>query len=143
MHIPSFLLMADASTLFIVLEVLAGVFTIIFWILFFFVPNSVQSSNERCYMVFQRSFVAADLWMSIAFFLSAYYLYHHETAGILWGIVAGGTFVFLGLMDVLYNIENGMYKHINSGMFFEILINLVSLIFGGYTIHYTWKLLIR
>ncbi len=143
MHIPGFLPLATASMTFIVLEVLAGVFTIIFWILFFFVPNSVQSSNERCYMVFQRSFVAADLWMSIAFFLSAHYLYHHETAGVLWGIVAGGTFVFLGLMDVLYNIENGMYKNMNTGMFFEVLINLVSIGFGSFTIHYTWRLLIR
>jgi hypothetical protein len=134
---------ANASTVFIVLEVLAGVFTIIFWILFFFVPGSVQSTDEKCYMVFQKSFVAADLWMSVAFFLSAYFLYHHEAVGVMWGIVAGGTFVFLGLMDVLYNIENGMYKHINSGMFFEILINLVSIIFGSYTINYTWKLLIR
>lgn len=131
----------NASTLFVVLEVLVGVLTIIFWILFLFVPNSVQSSNERCYMVFQKSFIAADLWMSIAFFLSAYYLYHHNPVGVLWGIVAGGTFVFLGLMDILYNIENGMYKHINTGMFFEILINLVSIIFGAYTIFYTWHLL--
>ncbi len=131
----------NVSMAFIVLEVLAGVFTIVFWILFFFVPGSVQSSDEKCYMVFQKSFVAADLWMSIAFFLSAYFLYRSESIGVLWGIVAGGTFVFLGLMDVLYNIENGMYKHINSGMFFEILINLTSLIFGSFTINYVWHLI--
>ncbi|MCL4477675.1 MAG: hypothetical protein M1381_01050 [Deltaproteobacteria bacterium] len=131
----------NVSMVFIVLEVLAGVFTIVFWILFFFVPGSVQSSDEKCYMVFQKSFVAADLWMSIAFFLSAYFLYRSESIGVLWGIVAGGTFVFLGLMDVLYNIENGMYKHINSGMFFEILINLTSLVFGSFTINYVWYLI--
>ncbi len=135
------MVIGNVSTIFIVLEVAVGALTIVFWFLFLFVPGSVQSSDERCYMVFEKSFVAADLWMSIAFFLSAYFLYHADAAGVLWGIVAGGTFVFLGLMDVLYNIENGMYKKINSGMVFEILINLTSIIFGGFTIIYVWKLL--
>ncbi len=137
------MVIGNVSNVFVVLEVLVGIFTIVFWLLFLFVPNSVQSSTEKCYMVFQHSFIAADLWMCVAFFLSAYYLYHGSTAGVMWGIVAGGTFVFLGLMDILYNIENGMYKNINSGMFFEILINLTSVVFGGYTINYVWKLLQR
>ncbi len=131
----------NVSIVFIVLEILVGVLTIVFWVLFLFVPNSVQSSTEKCYTVFEHSFVAADLWMCIAFFLSAYFLYNRNPAGVLWGIVAGGTFVFLGLMDMLYNIENGMYKHINSGMFFEILINLTSVVFGGFTINYVWNLI--
>lgn len=133
--------LGSVSNVFIVLEVVFAVLTIVFWILFLFVPGSVQSSDERCYMVFEHSFVAADLWMCVAFFLSAYFLYHRDPAGVLWGIVGGGTSVFLGLMDVLYNIENGMYKKINAGMFFEILINLGTLIFGGITIQYTWHLL--
>jgi len=131
----------NVSTVFVVLEILVGVLTIVFWVLFLFVPNSVQSSTEKCYMVFQHSFVAADMWMCVAFFLSAYFLYNRNVAGVLWGIVAGGTFVFLGLMDILYNIENGMYKHINAGMFFEILINLTSIVFGGFTINYVWSLI--
>ena len=129
----------DASRIFVWLEIIVGVLTLLYWAMFFFVPGSVQSSSERCYLVFERSFVAADVWMSIAFFLSAYYLLKKDVKGVLWGIVAGGTFVYLGCMDILYNLENGMYMHINAGMAGEIIINLASVIFGGITINYMWS----
>ncbi|MCL4478398.1 MAG: hypothetical protein M1381_04760 [Deltaproteobacteria bacterium] len=136
------MLKRDASKTFIALEVVVGILTIVYWILFLFVPNSVQSfPNDKCYMIYERSFVAADLWMSIAFFLSAYFLVKKDLKGVLWGIVAGGTFVYLGCMDILYNLENGTYLDMNMGMFFEVLINLASVIFGAVTIVYVWKLI--
>ena len=75
------------------------------------------------------------------FFLSAYFLVKKDLKGVLWGIVAGGTFVYLGCMDILYNLENGTYLDMNMGMFFEVLINLASVIFGAVTIVYVWKLI--
>lgn len=140
------MLKKDVSKTFVMLEVIVGILTIAYWILFFFVPDSVQSfPNEPSYMIFEKTFVAADMWMTIAFFLSAYYLLKSDLKGVLWGVVAGGTFVYLGFMDSLYNIENGKYAFIFSnnpsqvGMIFELIINLASFIFGAITILYMWK----
>jgi hypothetical protein len=140
------MLKKDVSKTFVVLEIVVGVLTIAYWLFFFFVPDSVQSfPKEPSYMIFEKTFVAADMWMTLAFFLSAYYLLKKDFKGILWGIIAGGTFVYLGLMDSLYNIENGKYAFIlysnNSrvGMIFELIINLASFIFGLITINYMWK----
>ncbi|MCL5276584.1 MAG: hypothetical protein M1517_02190 [Deltaproteobacteria bacterium] len=142
------MLKKDVSRTFIWLEVVVGVLTLVYWVLFFFVPGSVQSfPNEPSYMIFERSFVAADVWMTIAYFLSAYYLSKKDIRGTLWGIVAGGTFVYLGCMDSLYNMENGKYAFIfygngsQVGMMFELVINLASFIFGAFTIAYVWKLM--
>ncbi|MGB9735406.1 MAG: hypothetical protein ACP5JP_03980 [bacterium] len=142
------MLKKDVSKTFVVLEVIVGILTIVYWVMFFFVPDSVQSfPDEPSYMIFEKTFVAADMWMSIAFFLSAYYLIKKDLKGVLWGIVAGGTFVYLGFMDSLYNIENGKYAFIfysnpsQVGMIFELIINLASFIFGAITIQYMWKLI--
>jgi hypothetical protein len=84
------MLKKDVSKTFIVLEI--AVLTIVCWICFFFVSDSVQSfANEPSYMIFEKTFVAADMWMSLAFFLSAYYLLKKNMKGILWEIIAGGT----------------------------------------------------
>ena len=142
------MLKKDVSKTFVVLEIVVAVLTIAYWIFFFFVPDSVQSfPKEPRYMIFEKTFVAADMWMTLAFFLSAYYLLKKDTKGVLWGIIAGGTFVYLGLMDSLYNIENGKYAFIFSsnssqvGMIFELIINLASFIFGAAAIIYVWGLL--
>ena len=96
-------------------------------------------------MIFEKAFVAADMWMALAFFLSAYYLLKKNVKGILWGIIAGGTSVYLGLMDSLYNIQNGKYAFIfysndsQVDMLFELIINLASFTFGAAAIIYVWS----
>ena len=140
------MLKTDVSKTFIVLEIAVGVLTIVYWICFFFVPDSVQSfPKEPSYLIFEKTFVAADMWMTLAFFLSAYYLLKKEIKGILWGIIAGGTSVYLGLMDSLYNIQNGKYAFIfynndsQVDMIFELIINLASFMFGAAAIIYVWS----
>lgn len=142
------MLKKDISKTFIWLEVVVAVLTLVYWVLFFFVPDSVQSfPNEPSYMIFEKTFVAADVWMTLAFFLSAWYLLKKDPKGVLWGIIAGGTFIYLGFMDSLYNLENGKYAFIfygngsQVGMIFELIINLASFIFGAITIKYVWKLI--
>jgi hypothetical protein len=140
------MLKKDVSKTFIVLEIAVGVLTIVYWICFFFVPDSVQSfPKEPSYMIFEKAFVAADMWMALAFFLSAYYLLKKNMKGILWGIIAGGTSVYLGLMDSLYNIQNDKYAFIfysndsQVDMIFELIINLASFVFGAAAIIYVWN----
>ena len=140
------MLKKDVSKTFIVLEIEVGVLTIVYWICFFFVPDSVQSFPEvPSYMIFEKAFVAADMWMALAFFLSAYYLLKKNMKGILWGIIAGGTSVYLGLMDSLYNIQNDKYAFIfysndsQVDMIFELIINLASFVFGAAAIIYVWN----
>lgn len=140
------MLKKDVSKTFIVLEIAVGVLTIVYWICFFFVPDSVQSfPEEPSYMIFEKAFVAADMWMALAFFLSAYYLLKKNMKGILWGIIAGGTSVYLGLMDSLYNIQNDKYAFIfysndsQVDMLFELIINLASFTFGAAAIIYVWN----
>ncbi len=58
---------------------------------------------------------------------------------MLWGLIAGSSFVYLGLLDTLYNLENGKYASIDGAMAVEVIINLFSLSFGPFLIIYVWR----
>ena len=110
----------------------------LYWILFF-TSGAVQASEHRCYLVFERAFPAADAWGIATSLLAVRGLWRGTSAAVLFGIATGSAMIFLGLMDVLYNLENGMYAVVNPEMAAEIGINLFSLLVGPSTIAWVWR----
>ena len=58
---------------------------------------------------------------------------------MLFGVAAGSAAVYLGCMDVLYNLENGMYDTWSGPMIGEIVINLFCLTFGPFLLVWFWR----
>lgn len=119
------------------LLIVAGVGTILYW-LEFFTSGTVQASTEPCYLVFERAFPAADAWTAVAAIVAGVALWRRRAHAVLFGIAAGSGFVFLGLMDVLYNLEHGMYAVHTPEMASETLINVVCLTLGPSAMGYCW-----
>jgi len=113
--------------------------TILYWIAFFFIPGSVQASDDPCYIVFELSFPLADGWMALAAFLGGIGLIKRRDWGLLFAFMAAGAAIFLGLMDVLYNLEHGMYTRLSGEMLIEIAINVLLLSLGPVIAAYLWK----
>ena len=84
-----------------------GVGTILYWIAFFS-TGEVRASAAPCYLAFEHAFPAADGWMAIACLAAAEGLRRNREWALLWGIAAGSAVVFLGCMDVLYDLENDL-----------------------------------
>jgi len=58
---------------------------------------------------------------------------------VLFALLSGGASIFLGLMDVLYNLENGTYLIASGEVAFEIIINVWALTLSGpIMIWYMW-----
>ncbi len=112
--------------------------TVLYWTTFF-TSGAVQTSSEGGYIAFERAFPAADAWLVIAAAISALMLARRDPRALLWGLIAGSSFVYLGLLDVLYNLENGKYASIDGAMAAEVMINLFSLTFGPFLIIYVWR----
>ena len=112
--------------------------TVLYWTTFF-TSGAVRSSSEGGYLAFERAFPAADAWLAIAAAISALMLARRDPRAILWGLIAGSSFVYLGLLDVLYDLENGKYASIDGAMAVEVMINLFSLTFGPFLIIYVWR----
>jgi len=120
------------------LLLIAGGATFAYWIAFFS-SDLVQAMSEPCYLVFERAFPAADAWAAAAAILAALGLLRRRPEAVLFGIATGSAYTFLGLMDVLYNLEHGMYALHTAEMAYETLINVVCLTLGPATMLCVWR----
>ena len=128
---------AALRTVTVMLWISAGA-TVLYWVTFF-TSGAVQSSSEGGYLAFERAFPAGDAWLAFAAVACALMLARRDPRALLWGLVAGSSFVYLGLLDTLYNLENGKYASIDGAMAVEVIINLFSLSFGPFLIIYVWR----
>lgn len=126
------------SRILAVMLFVAGVGTFAYWIAFFS-SGIVQATSEPCYLVFERAFPAADAWTAVTGILAGVALLRRRPPAVLFGIAAGSGFIFLGLMDVLYNLEHGMYALRSAEMAYEALINVLCLTLGPATMLYVWR----
>ena len=115
-----------------------GVGTILYWIAFFS-TGEVRASAAPCYLAFEHAFPAADGWMAIACLAAAEGLRRNREWALLWGIAAGSAVVFLGCMDVLYDLENDMYAAMTPAEIGEAVINAWCVLVGPALLAYFWR----
>ena len=114
--------------------------TIAYWLAFFGgAGEALHTSETSAYLAFERAFPAADAWMVGAAAAAAVGLARRRAWAPLYGIAAGSALVFLGLMDVLFDLENGLYAVPSGAMAAELLINLFCLTMGPFFMTYFWR----
>lgn len=88
---------------------------------------------------YEDTFVASDLLMGSAFLATGALLLKKRSLAVPFGIAAGGAMIFLGSLDVLFNVQSGHYRTLDPVTIFEIGINVLSLTFGLWTIVRLWR----
>ncbi len=116
----------------------ASALTVLYWIEFFS-SGMVQASADPCYLGFERAFPGADGWAAAAALVAGVALWRGRPSAVVFGIAAGSAYVFLGFMDVLYNLEHGMYALRTAEMANETLINVVCLTLGPAAMIFPWR----
>ena len=114
-----------------ILLILSAVCCTYYWI-DFYIKGAVQVVKEDWYIKFQKSFTIADLWMAISALVGATGLLTGQAYGLLFAIIAAASLIFLGLMDITFNIQNDLYRLVGTSnqMKFEVFLNLWALGFG-------------
>jgi hypothetical protein len=104
---------------------------IYYWI-DFYREGGVQVVSEDWYIRFQKAFIAADLWTAACALVGAIGLLAGQTYGVLFTFITASSLIFLGLMDVTFNIQNNLYRLVGKSgqMKFELFINLWTLGLG-------------
>lgn len=121
-----------------VFMVIAALGTVAYWVTYF-TSGATQVRTDAVYIAFENAFPLADGWMVICFFLSAFYLWRGDRRAVLWGICAGSAMIFLGCMDLLFNIQQDHFSGVISAeMWAEIVIVVFCLTFGPFTIWRLW-----
>ena len=97
--------------------------------------------KEDWYVKFEKAFVPADLWTCVCAVLGAIGLLTGQTYGLLFALLAAGSFIFLASMDITFNVQNKLYSLIttSSQMKFELFINLWILALGIIFIISLWS----
>ena len=127
-----------------VLLVLTGLGTLAFWGAFFADYAGQQGGElaKRCsgWFLWERSFPLADAWATLACVLAGIGLWRARPSGLLWSLVAGGALVFLGLMDILFFLQNGLYWPMTGEVALEALIHAWVTGLGLASIAIAWSL---
>lgn len=125
------------ATVLAVLLLVTAVVTVAYWV-DFFARGTVRAGQEDWYLRFERAFPAADAAMSAFSVVAAVGLLRGAGYGVAAGLVAAGALIFLGLLDVSFNVENGLYRRLpGSGeMWAEVVINVWSLGLGAWLVAY-------
>lgn len=130
-------------TILALLMLLTAIGTAIFWIVFFAdleaQRNGYFASRCATWFAWELSFPLADAWMAATALLAALGLWRKRPYGLLFGLVSGGAMVFLGLMDILFFLQNGLYLPLNGEAIAEALIHLWMSAFGLAAIGLIWK----
>jgi hypothetical protein len=112
--------------------------TLAYWLIYY-TSGDVQVRQDEVYLAFENAFPAADTWMAICALLGAIGLLRKRIWGFLFGLLAASSLVYLGLMDVTFDLNQGIYALGGVDTAIEVLINLFCLIVGPLIIIYLWK----
>jgi hypothetical protein len=127
-----------------VLLIITALITVYYWT-DFYLKGGVQVVEEEWYIKFEKAFVVADLWgITACSLLGAVGLITEQTYGPFFSLLAAGSMIFLALMDITFNIQNGLYPLIalSNEMAFELIINVWTLVLGITLIVHLWPILI-
>ena len=97
------------------------------------------ASRSDAWFAWEISFPLADGWMAATAVLAAVGLWRMRPSGLLFGLVSGGAMVFLGLMDVLFFLQNGLYLPLTGEVAIELFIHLWTVALGLAAIAYVWS----
>ena len=121
------------------LLVVTALGTVAYWVAFFAAGETLHSADSTVYLAFERAFPAADAWMAATAATAAVGLRRGRGWAVPAGIAAGSALVFLGLLDVLFDLEQGLYATWNVATSVEIVINVFCLTVGPFLLRYFWR----
>ncbi len=124
-----------------IMELAIAVGIISFWIAFFSADlvNIDDPHLEEIYMAFESAFPVADISLSIVLIIGGIGLLKKMPFGFLFSLLGGASLIFLGLLDVSFNTQQGIYLLGIGEAILNISINLLCLGGGIFLIITIWK----
>ena len=120
------------------LVVAAGIL-VAYWLVWYFGGRSVLASSTRpAYIEFENAFPLADGWLALCAVLAAEALWRGRSSALLWLLAGGGAGIYLAGMDVLYDLEHGIWTSGGGGAI-ELAINVVTVVASVATLRWGWR----
>jgi hypothetical protein len=107
------------------LLIFTSVLLVAYWVAWFADRGIVASDHTAQYIAFEQSFPLADAWLLTALLVAGIQLWRRRPSALVWMFVVGGAGVYLAALDVLYDLQHGIYTKPQGGAI-ELAINLVT-----------------
>ena len=105
--------------------------TVSYWVTWYAGGRDLLASAQTPeYFAFENAFPAADGWLALCALISGIQLLRGRSSAIYWLFLTAGCGFYLGLMDVLFDLENGIYLVSRGGdpvaVGIEVTINILT-----------------
>jgi hypothetical protein len=118
-----------------VLEIATAAGVLLFWLVFFTV-GLAPAQPPVGYLAFEHAFPLPDSVLAVTLLAAGTRLLsdrvEQQRAGQMLSLVAAGALIFLGLLDVSFNVQQGMYLRGPADAVLAGLINAWCIGFGGF-----------
>lgn len=116
----------------------------LYWLCWFAFPAAVQSrlpgdADYAIYAAYELAFLLPDGALALACLLAAGGIWRQRTWAYCTFWLAAGGILFLGLEDLLYDLQHSMFYPFSAGSLVELLIVLLILSLGPLTIRLLWR----
>lgn len=110
-----------------------------YWGIWYFGDRSwLASLDTPAYYTFENAFPLADAWLAITYAGAAIALQRRKPIALFWLLVAGSASFYLAGMDILFDVQNGVYA-LSGEAIAELIINAASIGLGVWTLTYGWR----
>ncbi len=108
-----------------------------YWLGWLVHRSLVASETGTAYTQFEDAFPLADGWLVLCLAAAASCLWTGRRAAIFWLLAGGGAGIYLFCMDVLYDLQHGVWGRGANGVM-ELAINIVTLALSVFVLRWTW-----
>ncbi len=124
-----------------VMELVVALGIIGFWAAYFSTDmvNIADARLKEVYTAFESAFPVADLYLAAVLIAGGVGLLKKRLYGYVFSLMGGASLIFLGLLDVSFNLQQGIYLLGAGEAVLNVSINAMCLGFGVFLVFSVWK----
>jgi hypothetical protein len=108
-----------------------------YWTIWLTQRDWIASEHTEAYYDFENAFPLADLWLGLACLLALVALVRRHPSALLWLVATGAAGLYLGCMDLLYDLEHDIFTQGGGGAF-EAVIVAITWVFSITVLRFAW-----
>src|SRR3954451_5040158 len=97
----------------------------------------IASEHTQAYYDFENAFPLADLWLGLACVMALVTLGRRQPSALFWLVAVGAAGLYLGAMDLLYDLEHGIFGKGGGGAVEAVIVG-ITWIFAIAVLRVAW-----